>query len=167
METPTGRINCQRADLRVTGTTTMTTSQWPCLKLPSNHAHRGMTMRSANVRYSADPCDPVSCARHIGPLPSSPARRVKHVSDPVRSIRSWTPQQSAFTLWTSTITVRGSATGQVCSGRINWQGTLSNPDRSPALTGTGGLIVWHSIRPAQVRAMTAGRLIWRRTPSEL
>jgi hypothetical protein len=38
------------------------TSQWPCRKLPGNHAQRGMAMCLANVRYSAGPC---VAGRHV------------------------------------------------------------------------------------------------------
>src|ERR1022692_2925643 len=63
------------------------------------------------------PVDPMSCSRHIGPMPSHPARCVN--TSTIRSEASavGTPQQSAFTLCTSTSTVRGSAKGQECSGR--------------------------------------------------
>ena len=49
------------------------------------------------------------------------------------------------------------------SGRVKWHEVLSNTVPGRLQTTIGALIVCHSIRPAQVKATLAGRLIWHRT----
>ena len=72
------------------------------------------------------------------------------------------------TLWTST--PAGTSTfarprrGQLRSGRIGWHEVPSNTVLGQLQRTIGSLIVCRSIRPAQVRATVAGRLIWHRTP---
>jgi hypothetical protein len=48
-------------------------------------------------------------------------------------------------------------------GRVKWHEVLSNTLLDRPRTTIGALIVRHSIRPGQVRAVVAGRLIWHGT----
>ena len=119
------------------------------------------------------------CVKRRCPVPDKSARcqsirpvRVSLPGDPARGVPSWRDgsQSDRRHPWHRHALPQGSdrdlTASKQRSGRINWHEVLSNAVSGPTQTTAGTLIACHSIRPAQVGAAIAGRLIWHRTAEQ-